>query len=60
MINLMLMSSTYITRVGSERQICIDKSVWLKEDLNAGDYVEVTIRKVEKTTKSESGSPYSQ
>jgi hypothetical protein len=54
------MSSTYITRVGSERQICIDKTVWLKEDLNVGDYVEVTVRKVEKTTKSESGSPYSQ
>jgi hypothetical protein len=54
------MSSTYVTRVNSERQICIDKSVWLKEDLNAGDYVEVIIRKIEKTTKSESGSPYSQ
>ncbi|HEY3273948.1 MAG TPA: hypothetical protein VGJ92_09310 [Methanocella sp.] len=54
------MSSTYITRVNSDRQIIIDKSVWLKEDLNVGDYVEVTVRKVEKTTKSESGSPYSQ
>ena len=54
------MSSTYITRVNNERQICIDKNVWLKEDLQAGDYVEVTLRRVEKTTKSESGSPYSQ
>jgi hypothetical protein len=54
------MSSTYVTRVNGERQISIDKSVWLKEDLNVGDYVEVIIRKVEKTTKSESGSPYSQ
>jgi bifunctional DNA-binding transcriptional regulator/antitoxin component of YhaV-PrlF toxin-antitoxin module len=54
------MSSTYVARVNGERQITIDKSVWLKEDLNVGDYVEVTVRKVEKTTKSEPGSPYSQ
>lgn len=54
------MSSTYITRIGSERQICIEKNVWLEEELQVGDYVEVTIRRVEKTTKSESGSPYGQ
>jgi hypothetical protein len=51
--------ATYIARVDPERKIIIDKNVWMKENLEVGDYVEVTIRKLEKTAKSESGGPYS-
>jgi hypothetical protein len=51
--------ATYIARVDPDRTIIIDKNVWMKENLEVGDYVEVTIRKLEKTAKSESGGPYS-
>ena len=40
--------------------VAIDKTVWIKEGLKVGDFVEVTVRRVEKTPKSESCSPYSQ
>ncbi len=53
------MSTTYVTQINEAHQILLDKSVLIKEGLAPGDYVEVTVRKVEKTSKSESGSPYS-
>jgi len=53
------MTSTYLTRIHEGYMIVIDKHILLEEGLNVGDYIEVTIRKVVKTPKSESGSPYS-
>lgn len=53
------MTSTYIARIGEGHKVLIEKSVLVKEGLAVGDYVEVTIRKTEKTPLSESGSPYS-
>lgn len=53
------MTSTYIAQIGSGRRIVLDKGILVKEGLAVGDYVELTIRKIEKTPKSESGSPYS-
>lgn len=51
--------TTYVARVDPDHKIVIDKSAWMKENLEVGDYVEVTIRRLEKTAKSESGGPYS-
>ena len=53
-----MMSSTYVTQINNERHLTIDKGTWIKEGLEVGDFVEVTIHKVERTTKSGSGSPY--
>ncbi len=50
--------TTYIAKVDEDKKIAIDKNAWLKENLEVGDFVEVTIRRLEKTAKSESGSPY--
>jgi uncharacterized OB-fold protein len=51
--------ATYIAKVDEDHKIVIDKSTWMKENLEVGDYVEVTVRKLEKTAKSGSGGPYS-
>jgi hypothetical protein len=51
--------TTYIAKVDEDRKISIDKSAWMKEGLEVGDFVEVTIRRLEKTAKSESGGLYS-
>ena len=51
--------TTYVARIEADHRITIDKNVWMKEGLEVGDFVEVTIRRLEKTTKSESGGPYS-
>jgi hypothetical protein len=51
--------TTYMAKIDDDRRIGIDKSVWTKEGLEIGDFVEVTIRRLEKTAKSESGGPYS-
>jgi len=53
-----LMTSTYITRIHEGYTIVVDKHILLEEGLTVGDYIEVTIRKVVKTPKSESGGPY--
>lgn len=57
--NLQFMTSTYIAQIGDGYRITLDKSVLIKEGLALGDFVELTVRKIEKTAKSESGSPYS-
>lgn len=55
-----LMSSTFVARINDEYTVAIEKNIRIKEGLEPGDYVEVTIRKVEKRPKSETGGPYSQ
>jgi hypothetical protein len=52
--------ATYVTQIKDGYQIVLDKHVLLKENLEVGDYVEVTVYRIEKRPKSESGSPYSQ
>ncbi|WP_424359393.1 hypothetical protein [Methanocella sp. MCL-LM] len=53
------MTSTYIAQIGDGYRITLEKSILVKEGLALGDFVELTVRKIEKTPKSESGSPYS-
>lgn len=53
------MTSTYITRVTDGHYcVVIDKHVLVKEGIGIGDFLEVTVRKIEKTARSDSGSPY--
>ena len=55
------MTSTFVTQVKDlHHRIEIEKNIWIREGLVVGDYVEVTVRRIEKTPKSESGGPYSQ
>jgi hypothetical protein len=51
--------TTFIARVDPDHRIVIDKNAWMEEQLEVGDYVEVAVRKLEKTAKSESGGVYS-
>jgi bifunctional DNA-binding transcriptional regulator/antitoxin component of YhaV-PrlF toxin-antitoxin module len=53
------MTSTYIAQIGDGYRITLEKGVLIKEGLAIGDFVELTVRKIEKTPMSDSGGPYS-
>jgi len=49
MVYVVFMAKPFIVQVKDDRQrrIVIDKDAWQEERLKKGDYVEVTIRKIE-------------